>query len=97
MPKKSSVTWALDALRDFEDYKDWYLENASLSVTNSFIETVESAINLIKENNYIARMVDEIPELREYVIGAFPFIISYWIKNNKEVVVTSFLHQKMKK
>jgi|GEM_PF-2681924 len=97
MPQKSSVTWTLYALRDFEDYKDWYLENTSLSVTNSFIETVGSAIDLIRENNYIARMVDEISELREYVMGAFPFLISYWIKNNKEVVITSFLHQKMKK
>jgi len=97
MPRKSSIIWTLEALQDFEDYKDWYLENSSVSVTNSFIETIETSIDLIRENNHIARMVNEIPDLREYVVGTFPFLISYWIKNNKEIVITSLLHQKMKK
>jgi plasmid stabilization system protein ParE len=97
MSQKSNITWTLEALQDFEDYKDWYLENSNVSVTNSFIETIEAAIDLISKNNHIARMVNEIPDLREYVVGVFPFLISYWIKNNKEIVITSFLHQKMKK
>lgn len=42
----------------------------------------------MRENNYIARMVDEMPELLEYVIQQYPFLISYWIKNNKEIVIT---------
>jgi len=42
-------------------------------------------------------MIDEIPELREYVVQQFPFLISYWIKDRTEIVITSFLHQKKKK
>lgn len=91
------ITWTLEALNDFEDYIDWYLQSANEVITGKFIETVEKALDSIKENNYIARMVDEIPELREYVIQEFPFLISYWIKDSTEIVITSFLHQKKKK
>ena len=91
------ITWALEALNDFEDYIDWYLQNANEVIANNFIEVVESALNSIKDNNYIARMVDEIPELREYIVQQFPFLISYWMKDHTEIVITSFLHQKRKK
>ncbi len=91
------ITWTLEALNDFEDYIDWYLQSANEVIAGKFIETVEKALDSIKENNYIARMVDEIPELREYVIQEFPFLISYWIKDSTEIVITSFLHQKKKK
>lgn len=91
------ITWTLEALNDFEDYIDWYLQSTNEIITGKFIETVEKALDSIKENNYIARMVEEIPELREYVIQEFPFLISYWIKDSTEIVITSFLHQKKKK
>ncbi len=91
------ITWALEALNDFEDYVDWYLQNTNEVVAGNFIETIENALTSIKANNYIARMTEEIPELREYVVQNFPYLISYWIKNKSEIVITSFLHQKMKK
>lgn len=91
------ISWTLEALNDFEDYIDWYLQSTNEVITDKFIETVEKALDSIKENNYIARMIDEIPELREYVIQEFPFLISYWIKDSTEIVITSFLHQKKKK
>ena len=86
------ITWSVEALNDLEDYIDWYLQN-----DNEFIQVIEDAIETIRNNNYIARMVDEIPELREYVVQKFPYIISYWIKDQSNVVITAFLHQKMKK
>lgn len=97
MSKKNNVTWSIEALNDFEDYVDWYIKNASISVAHDFIENIEHSIDVITRNNYIARMADDIPELREYVVHQYPFLISYFIKNTSEVVITSFLHQKMKK
>lgn len=91
------ITWSIEALNDLEDYIDWYLQNANEAVATELIQVVEDAIETIRNNNYIARMVDEIPELREYVVQKFPYIISYWIKDQSNVVVTAFLHQKMKK
>jgi plasmid stabilization system protein ParE len=91
------ITWTLEALNDFEDYIDWYLQSANEVIAGRFIEAVEKALDSIKDNNYITRMVDEIPELREYVVQQFPFLISYWIKDRTEIVITSFLHQKKKK
>ena len=97
MPQKSHISWSTEALNDFEDYIDWYLQNASIEVANEFIEVIERSINKITLNNYISRMADEIPDLRECVVQKFPFLISYWIKDEFEIVITSFLHQKMKK
>jgi|688.fasta_scaffold2063128_1 plasmid stabilization system protein ParE len=91
------ITWTLEALNDFEDYIDWYLQSANEVIAGRFIEAVAKALDSIKDNNYITRMVDEIPELREYVVQQFPFLISYWIKDRTEIVITSFLHQKKKK
>ncbi len=91
------IIWTLEALNDFEDYIDWYLENANESVAANFITSIENTLTNILENNYISRMVNEIPELREYVVQQFPFLISYWIKDQSEIVITAFLHQKMKK
>ncbi len=91
------ITWTLEALRDFEDYIDWYLKEANEIIAGKFTEAVEDALNSIKDNNYIARMVEEIPELREYVIQKSPFLISYWVKDHTEIIITSFLHQKKKK
>ena len=97
MQKKSRIIWMIEALHDFEDYIDWYLINAGVVVAERFVTAIEHAIDVIAENNFITRMVDEIPELRECVVQNFPFLISYWVKNDKEIMTTSFLHQKLKK
>lgn len=91
------ITWTLEALRDFEGYIDWHLKEANEIIASKFTEAVEDALNSIKDNNYIARMVEEIPELREYVIQKVPFLISYWVKDHTEIIITSFLHKKKKK
>jgi plasmid stabilization system protein ParE len=91
------VEWSIEALNDFEDYIDWYLDNASVVIASEFVQIVEDSITKIKTNNYIARMANEIPELREYVVQKFPYIISYWIKSPSQIIITSFLHQKTKK
>ena len=91
------ITWSVEALNDLEDYIDWYLQNANEVIATEFIQVIEDAIETIRNNNYIARMVDEIPELIEYVVQKFPYIISYWIKDQSNVVITGFLHQNMKK
>lgn len=91
------VVWSLEALNDFEDYIDWYLKNVNVVIASDFVETITVAISNIKANNYIGRMVDEIVELREYVVQKYPYLISYWIKDQFTIVITSFLHQKMKK
>lgn len=95
--QKCQVEWSLEALNDFDYYIDWYLQNANVTIAAEFVQTIEDVINNIKMNNYIARMVNEIPELREYVVPKFPYLISYWLKSRTQIVITSFLHQKLKK
>ncbi|WP_440683223.1 type II toxin-antitoxin system RelE/ParE family toxin [Cysteiniphilum halobium] len=91
------INWSLETLNDFEDYVDWYLKYADEVVAMRFIDSIKSALEYISLNQYASRMVIEIPELREYIVHDFPFLISYWIINQDEIIITSFLHQKMKK
>jgi plasmid stabilization system protein ParE len=42
------ITWTLEALNDFEDYIDWYLQNANEVIAGGFIEAVEKSIGLYK-------------------------------------------------
>ncbi len=88
------IIWALEALNNFEVYIDWYLQNANEVIAGDFIEAIKNALHSIRDDNYIARMVDEIPELREYVVQQIPFLISYWVKDHTEIVITSFFTSK---
>ena len=91
------INWTLEALADFEFYIDWYIKEAGIDVASNFIDVIDDIIDNIKANKYIARMVDDIPELREYVVQQFPYVVSYWVKDESQVIITSFLHQKRKK
>jgi len=83
MQKKSKITWSLEALYCFENYVDWYSEQSAPSVVTNFIAHIEYSLELISQNPHIARMVDELPEVREYVVQKYPFLISYFIKDEK--------------
>ena len=91
------INWTLEALNDFEFYIDWYIKEAGVDVASNFIDVIDEIIDNIKSNKYIARIVDDIPELREYVIQQFPYLVSYWVKNESQIIITSVLHQKRKK
>ena len=91
------INWTLEALNDFELYIDWYIKEAGVDVATNFIDVIDEIIDNIKSNKYIARMVDDIPELREYVVQQFPYLVSYWVKDESQIIITSFLHQKRKK
>lgn len=91
------INWTLEALNDFEFYIDWYIKEVGPDVASNFIEAIDEVIDNIKSNKYIARMVDDIPELREYVVQQFPYLVSYWVKDESQIIITSFLHQKRKK
>ena len=91
------INWTLEALNDFEFYIDWYIKEAGVDVASNFIDVIDEIIGNIKSNKYIARMVDDIPELREYVVQQFPYLVSYWVKDESQIIITSFLHQKRKK
>jgi plasmid stabilization system protein ParE len=91
------INWTLEALNDFEFYIDWYIKEAGVDVASNFIDVIDEIIGNIKANKYIARMVDDIPELREYIVQQFPYLVSYWVKDESQIIITSFLHQKRKK
>jgi plasmid stabilization system protein ParE len=97
MQKKSKISWSLESLNSFENYVDWYLgQTNSPQLATHFINHITDCLELIEENPYLARRVDELPEVREYVVQKYPFLISYFIQSETDIIITSFLHQKMK-
>ena len=61
------------------------------------ISIILLSIEIIKNNPYIARPSFEVTELREYVLKKYPFVISYYIKNENTISITSLLHQRRKR
>ena len=90
------IKWTPKALKLFNSYIDWYERVASLEVASKFSICIKECEQNILNNPYMARQIDEIEELREYVVQKYPFLISYYINNDK-IVITSLLHQKQNK
>ena len=90
------IIWSSPASLKFEESINWYIENASIDISDNFIDYISSCTELIKNNPYMAKQVDEIEELREYVVRKYPYLISYYIEN-EVIIITSFLHQSQNK
>ncbi len=91
-----TIKWTPKALKLFSNYIDWYNRVAGLEVSEKFVSCVKDCELKILNNPYIAREIDEIKEVREYVVQKYPFLISYYIDNEK-IVIISILHQKQSK
>ncbi|MDR0484011.1 MAG: type II toxin-antitoxin system RelE/ParE family toxin [Alphaproteobacteria bacterium] len=92
----NKVIWYPKASNKYENYVYWYVEQGGISVAKDFKEHITTCINLIANNPYMAKQVEGKPELREYVVRKYPFLISYYVKEDI-IAIASFLHQSMKK
>ncbi len=91
------IEWSEEAFEDFQYYINWYTQNRGISISNSFESTILLSLETLRNNPYIARPSFEILDLIEYIIQKYPFLISYYIKNEHTISITSFLHQSRKR
>ena len=90
-----NLKWSINAINNVEYYYDWYLYNSNKNVADKFLNTIENAVSTIKSNPYIARQSLEKPRLRKYVVRKYPFLISYTIKDESNILITFLLHAKI--
>ena len=86
-----------ESFEDFQYYIQWYKKQGGSNASNPFESIILLSIEIIKNNPYIARASFEVTELREYVLKKYPFVISYYIKNENTISITSLLHQRRKR
>ena len=87
-----SIEWSPQALIQLDICVDFYIVHSGIKVANAFSNNILDCLKIIAINPYIARKSFHIPDLREYIVKKYPFIISFYINENI-IVITSLLHQ----
>jgi len=81
-----------EALLEYAEATNYYLQAASPEVAEAFTLAVESAIASIMASPSRWRVVEE-PGIRRYVIHRFPFVIYYrWEETEERVTVYAVMH-----
>jgi plasmid stabilization system protein ParE len=81
-----------DALLEYAEATEYYLEKAYPGVAEAFIAAVESAIGGILKAPTQWRVVEE-PDIRRYVFRRFPFVLYYrWEAGHQRLTVYAVMH-----
>lgn len=88
----SSYGFHPEALFEYAEAANYYLEAASPRVTDGFVAAVESAVATLVAAPMRWRVV-EAPEIRRYVFSRFPFVIYYrWEPQHERVTIYAVMH-----
>ncbi|MEO5803402.1 MAG: type II toxin-antitoxin system RelE/ParE family toxin [Verrucomicrobiota bacterium] len=81
-----------EALFEYAEATNYYLQEASLRVAEGFITAVESAVAKLIAAPARWRVVED-PEIRRYVFTRFPFVIYYrWEPRHERVTLYAVMH-----
>ena len=81
-----------EALQEYADATNYYLQEASPRVAETFVVAVESAISSILAAPTQWRVVDE-PSIRRYVFRRFPYVIYYrWEVEQDRATIYAVMH-----
>ena len=81
-----------EALFEYAEAANYYLNEASPRVAGGFVEAVESAVATLIAAPTRWRVV-EAPEIRRYVFSRFPFVIYYrWEQQQERVTIYAVMH-----
>jgi toxin ParE1/3/4 len=85
-----------EALAEYHDAANSYLEQASPLVAASFLAEVETSISKIRGNPETWRVV-EAPGTRRYLIRRFPYAVYYrWESQHNRVAIYAVMHLRRK-
>lgn len=83
------------AVNDIEAVVTYYLNEAGPEIALEFIDTLEGAINHIRQHPLTGSLRFaselEIPELRSWSLGKFPYLIFY-VSNKNRIDIWRVLH-----
>jgi toxin ParE1/3/4 len=81
-----------EALAEYYDAANYYLEHASSIITAAFIAEVEAAISKVLANPQTWRVVDA-PNIRRCLLNRFPYALYYrWEPEHKRVSIYAVMH-----
>jgi toxin ParE1/3/4 len=81
-----------EALLEYAEATNFYLEQASVGVAESFVAVIESAIASIIAAPTRWRAVEQ-PDIRRYVCHRFPYVIYYrWETKTGLVTIYAVMH-----
>lgn len=74
-----------------------YYEMTQLGLGIRFVEEIDNYLNQIKENPLLFSKHTQTEELRSDPLKIFPFIIAYWVVEEKKIIyIDSIFHTKRK-
>jgi toxin ParE1/3/4 len=85
-----------EALAEYHDAANFYLERASPLIAASFLAEVETSVLNILGNPATWRVV-EAPGIRRYLIHRFPYALYYrWESQHNRVAIYAVMHLRRK-
>ena len=88
----ASYSFHPEALFEYAEATNYYLDEASARVADRFVTVVESAVAAFVAAPTRWRVVEE-PEIRRYVFSRFPFVIYYrWEPQHERVTIYAVMH-----
>ena len=70
-------------------------ELASPGLGDKFLETVESGVELLKMHHFAGKsLFDDYPDVREFVIGRFPFTLVYQVEQDQLSILAVTHHSR---
>ena len=81
-----------EALFEYAEAANYYLDEASPRVAEAFVTAIEFAIAALVADPDRWRIVD-VPEIRRYVFSRFPFVIYYrWEQQHERITIYAVMH-----
>ena len=81
-----------EALAEYQEAADFYLERTSRLIAASFVAEVETAISKVLASPDIWRVI-ETPGVRRYLIHRFPYALYYrWESQQNRVAIYAVMH-----
>jgi toxin ParE1/3/4 len=81
-----------DALFEYAEATNYYLQHASPRVADGFIMAVESAVAALVADPARWRIIED-PEIRRYILKRFPFVIYYcWEPQHERIIIYGIMH-----
>lgn len=85
-----------EALAEYHDAANFYLEQASPLIAASFLAEVETSVLKILGNPETWRVVEP-PGIRRYLIHRFPYALYYrWESQHNRVAIYAIMHLRRK-
>lgn len=92
MTKAIKVSFHPEALNEYANIADRYVEEAGAVIAARFVTEIETGVVAIRESPTMWRVVDP-PDIRRYLTHHFPYAIYYrWQSESEQAIIYAVMH-----